>query len=109
MFNPKSYEEERSYYESVIRAIRSDISDPVRLIQEIDTLSTQIKTLQDRLSLAQERQDKLPELLVTYTDKLAKLNEDHALHANRSKINKLQQLRDLINELSGNADGEAIV
>jgi len=101
---PKSHAEEDLRLVALIRALESDINDPVSLQQSIARDEAAIVALQRRVEAAKDRQAKLPELLATARERL-KLHRAQRPDVD-AKVRKLMKLKEMMNELLRDIDSE---
>jgi hypothetical protein len=98
-FTPKARVAEENELVMLIRAIESDISNPIKLTESIERDEAQIAALQHRVAAAKERRERLPELLASFRAQLVKVRAQKAEDPVDKRIRKLLEMREMINEL----------
>jgi predicted RNase H-like nuclease (RuvC/YqgF family) len=96
---PKARDLEESELIMLIRAIESDISNPIKLTESIERDEAQIKALQHRVDSAKERRVRLPELLASFREQLIEVRKRKAANPVDKRIKKLLEMKGMINEL----------
>ena len=86
---------------AAIRAIESDIANPVALQESIQRDEAAIVALQARVAAAKDRAARLPELLSSLKAQLAKIKTKDEQPKIDKRIAKLQKLLDDLKALKG--------
>jgi dynactin complex subunit len=97
---PKARDIEEDELVMLIRAIESDISNPIKLTESIERDEAQIAALQHRVDTAKERRARLPALLKSFKAQLVEVRKKKPTVTDK-RIDKLLKMREMINELLG--------
>jgi chromosome segregation ATPase len=94
---PTDWTREEKELVALIRALEADMANPVTLQERIERDEATIKSLQDNIAAAKERQAKLPEILASTRERL----RDHRAKkpGTDAKIARLLKLKEMMNEL----------
>jgi chromosome segregation ATPase len=94
---PKQHKEEENSLVALIRALQSDITNPIALQESIAREEAKIKQMQANIDAMRERAERLPQLLQDAKNRLAAHRAQKPVVVD--KLAQLQKLRDLMSKL----------